>query len=74
MSAIQATVSTAEMNFNRGERHYAKSMANEIGVSIKALAKDALEIDNNRIDFAKRCTAKKMKKIVNCDLGSADIL
>ena len=40
----------------------------------KALSKDTLEIDDKIIDFAKRCT---MKKIVSCDLyyaaGSADI-
>ena len=44
-----------------------------MGVS-KALSKDTLEIDDKIIDFAKRCT---MKKIVSCDLyyaaGSADI-
>ena len=56
------------MTFN--VRHYAKSMASEFKVSIKALFKDALEIVDKRIGFAKRCTAKKMKKekIVGCDL------
>ena len=45
-------------------------MASEFKVSIKALFKDALEIVDKRIGFAKRCTAKKMKKekIVGCDL------
>ena len=65
------------MTFNYVKRYYTKSMAGECGVLIEALSKYALEIDDKRIDFAKRCTAKKMK-IVICDLAyaaiSADIL
>ena len=52
----------AVITFNHCERHYAKLMASEFGVSIKALPKDALEIDDKRIDFVKSCTLKNMKK------------
>ena len=37
-------------------------MASVFGVSIKALPKDALEIDDKIIDFVKSCTLKNMKK------------
>ena len=40
------------MNYNHDERHYAKSMANQLWLSIKAL--NALEIDIKRFDFAKK--------------------
>ena len=71
MSTIQATGSKVVMSFNHSERYYAKSMASEFGVSIKALYKDA-SINDKRIDFVKRCTVKK--KIVSCDLDYATVL
>ena len=52
----------------------AKSMASKFRVLIKALSKDELEIEDKRIDLAKRCTLKKMKIVIcNYAAGSADI-
>ena len=61
MSTIQATGFKALMTFNHRERYYAKLMASECGVSIILLSKDAFEIYDKRINFAKSCNVKNMK-------------